>query len=89
MKTISSRLFSPGKEQGGMAKISREELLKDQRVIEEIKRHLWIESEKAGHDIGFDKAAEDWLARFSAGWVKHYMPDKTKKSNPLKKGKAF
>ncbi len=47
------------------------ELLKDKRVIEEINRHLWIESEKAGYDIGFEKAADDWLKRFSGEWIKY------------------
>jgi len=71
MKKILSALFN---HRGaiGMAKMSKEELLKDPRVVEEIKRHLWLESEKAGHDIGFDQAANDWIAKFSAGWVKHY-----------------
>ncbi|MFA5059883.1 MAG: hypothetical protein WC676_04580 [Candidatus Omnitrophota bacterium] len=55
-----------------MAKIDLKELLKDKRVVEEINRHLWIESEKAGYDIGFEKAAEDWLKRFSAEWVKFH-----------------
>lgn len=57
-------------------KFDPKELLKDKRVIEEINRHLWIESEKAGHDIGFEKAAEDWLKRFSMEWVKYNMPEK-------------
>lgn len=68
-----------------MAKVSREELLKDPRVIEEIKRHLWIESEKSGYDIGFEKAADDWMAKFSAGWVKHYIAGKSVKSTTVKK----
>jgi len=86
MKKILSALFN---HQGamGMAKVSREELLRDPRVIEEIKRHLWIESEKAGHDIGFDKAADDWIIKFSAGWVKHYMADKSYKSSSSKKAR--
>ena len=33
-----------------MTKSEREKLLKDKRVVEEINRHLWIESEKAGFD---------------------------------------
>jgi hypothetical protein len=28
----------------------------------------WIESEKAGHDIGFEKALLDWIVRFRATW---------------------
>ncbi len=84
MKKILSALFNHSGAIG-MAKISKDELLKDPRVIEEIKRHLWIESEKAGHDIGFEKAADDWVAKFSAGWVKHYMADKPAKSSSTKK----
>ncbi len=50
------------------------ELLKDKSVIEEINRHKWIESEKAGHDIGFDKAAEDWIKRYSSAWLQYHVP---------------
>ena len=87
MKKILSALFN---HHGavGMAKVSREELLKDPRVIEEINRHLWIESEKAGHDIGFEKATDDWITRFSAGWVKHFMSDKSSKSSSKKSSKS-
>ena len=35
---------------------------------EEILRHKWIESEKAGHDIGFEKALLDWIVKHRAGW---------------------
>ena len=51
-------------------------LLKDRRVVEEIQRHLWIESEKAGYDIGFDKATEDWLKNFSKAWMDYHLPKK-------------
>ena len=44
-----------------MKELKNQHLLQDKRVVEEINRHLWIESEKAGHDIGFDSAASDWL----------------------------
>lgn len=57
-----------------------EMLLKDQRVIDEIQRHLWIESEKAGHDIGFDAAREDWLKRFSKAWMAYNLPQAIAKS---------
>lgn len=52
-----------------MVKMLNADLLKDQKVIQEIERHKWIESEKAGFDIGFDKAAEDWLNRYSEQWM--------------------
>ncbi len=50
-------------------------LMRDKRVLAEIDRHLWIESEKAGKDIGFDQAREDWLKRFSKAWMSYHMPD--------------
>jgi len=50
-------------------------LLSDKRVIAEIQRHQWFESEKAGHDIGFEKAKEDWLKRFSGAWMQYNMPE--------------
>jgi hypothetical protein len=35
---------------------------------EEILRHKWIESEKAGYDIGFEKALLDWVMRHRGNW---------------------
>lgn len=35
---------------------------------EEILRHKWLESEKAGYDIGFEKALLDWIVKHRAGW---------------------
>ncbi|MFM7209387.1 MAG: hypothetical protein ACKOY8_06160 [Verrucomicrobiota bacterium] len=35
---------------------------------EEILRHKWIESEKAGHDIGFERALIDWTRNHRARW---------------------
>lgn len=52
----------------------KEKLLNDRRVIDEIKRHQWMESERAGHDIGFNRAAEDWLDRFAGAWMDYHMP---------------
>jgi len=34
----------------------------------EILRHKWIESEKVGHDIGFEKALLDWIVKHRAAW---------------------
>ena len=34
----------------------------------EILRHKWIESEKAGHDIGFERALLDWIVKYRSGW---------------------
>lgn len=35
---------------------------------EEILRHKWIESEKAGHDIGFERALTDWIVNHRTKW---------------------
>lgn len=35
---------------------------------EEILRHKWIESEKAGQDIGFERALLDWIVKYRSGW---------------------
>lgn len=35
---------------------------------EEILRHKWIESEKAGQDIGFEKALLDWIVKHRSSW---------------------
>ena len=35
---------------------------------EEILRHKWIESEKAGHDIGFERALLDWIKKHRDRW---------------------
>ena len=32
-------------------------------IVKEIEKHKWFESEKAGHDIGGNRAALDWLKR--------------------------
>lgn len=35
---------------------------------EEILRHKWIESEKAGKDIGFERALLDWIIKYRSSW---------------------
>ena len=37
---------------------------------DEILRHKWIESEKAGHDIGFERALTDWIIKHRSKWRK-------------------
>ncbi len=34
----------------------------------EILKHKWIESEKAGKDIGFEKALLDWIVKYRSNW---------------------
>ena len=35
---------------------------------EEILRHKWIESEKQGKDIGFERALLDWIRKHRESW---------------------
>ncbi|TAL04826.1 MAG: hypothetical protein EPO07_04695 [Verrucomicrobia bacterium] len=35
---------------------------------EEVLKHKWIESEKAGYDIGFERALVDWVVNHRAKW---------------------
>jgi hypothetical protein len=37
---------------------------------EEVFRHKWLESEKAGRDIGYDAALIDWVMRHKTEWKK-------------------
>lgn len=37
---------------------------------EEILRHKWFESEKKGHDIGYDRARVDWKIKYRSQWRK-------------------
>lgn len=41
---------------------------------DEIYRHKWLESEKCGYDIGFDKALIEWVLKYRRGWRtnRHY-----------------
>jgi hypothetical protein len=42
---------------------------------EEILKHKWIESEKLGYDIGFEKALLDWIVRHRASWRNQRHPN--------------
>ena len=37
---------------------------------DEILRHKWYESEKAGYDVGFEYALTDWIIKHRAEWRK-------------------
>ncbi len=54
---------------------SASELLKNSSLYkefqaerEEIMKHKWIESEKAGCDIGFERALTDWIIKHRSKW---------------------
>jgi len=39
---------------------------------EEMKRHKWIESEKAGYDLG-NNAIHDWIKKHAKGFREQYI----------------
>ena len=39
---------------------------------EEIKKYKWIESEKVGRDIGWERAAQEWLQKHFPGWKRDH-----------------
>jgi hypothetical protein len=47
--------------------------LKDELVLQEIRKHKWLESEKAGYEIGFASAAYDWICRFGNDYLNHQI----------------
>ncbi|MEW6302815.1 MAG: DUF4032 domain-containing protein [Verrucomicrobiota bacterium] len=54
---------------GGEDLVKRSSLYREfQAEREEILKHKWIESEKAGHDIGFERALTDWIVRHRTKW---------------------
>jgi hypothetical protein len=40
---------------------------------EEVLKHKWLESEKAGHDIGLEQAMTDWSIKHRSQWLKAQM----------------
>ncbi len=75
MKKPSEDMEAPNEENSALVKNSvlYKEFLAER---EEILRHKWLESEKAGHDIGFEKALLDWIVKFRSSWR-----EKRQKSN--------
>lgn len=65
-------------------KIDAKKLLRNKKVIAEINRHKWLESEIAGYDIGFEMAAEDWLKKHAAAWVAYHLKKSLKKKSKRK-----
>ena len=43
---------------------------------EEILRHKWLESEKAGADIGFEQALTDWMVNHRSQWRKRRQTER-------------
>lgn len=43
---------------------------------EEIMKHKWYESERAGKDIGFAQALIDWTIKFKNKWIRERYPER-------------
>jgi hypothetical protein len=43
---------------------------------EEILKHKWYESEKAGYDIGLARAKTDWTVRHRSQWLKWWLQER-------------
>ena len=50
------------------------------KELNEILKHKWIESEKAGRDIGFNRALIDWVSKHRNAWR-----ESIKKASPKNK----
>ena len=66
---MSTQEKSPPKQNKDRAVLNRSSLYKEFLAErEEILRHKWLESEKAGKDIGFERALLDWIRKHRDGW---------------------
>lgn len=68
--------------------LDREKLLQIKEVVEEVNRHKWIQSEMAGFDIGFNKAADDWFQKHATAWVAFHNPLAAAKATKATKAKG-
>jgi hypothetical protein len=61
---------------------------------EEILRHKWIESERLGYDIGFERALLDWIRKHRESWrsarraQQTYQPEAGKTQAPAENAKS-
>ncbi len=56
---------------------------------EEILKHKWIESEKAGTDIGFEKALLDWIVKHRSAWRASRIRVSSPSSSLISTGKSM
>jgi len=56
------------------------EIMAERRQIE---KHKWLESEKAGKDIGYEKALFSWVRHHRTQWLKFRRAKYTKKRKSL------
>jgi hypothetical protein len=66
--------------------VTKSSLYKEfQAELDEILRHKWLESEKAGRDIGFEEALTDWIMKHRSKWRKarQNSPSRTDENKAL------
>ena len=54
-------------------------------VVEEVQKYKWIESEKLGYDIGFERAAKEWMEKHGELFEKYYESLTEQDPAPVKK----
>jgi hypothetical protein len=64
-------------------------LLDDRRVVDEIERYKWIESEKLGKDIGRERAAMEWIRAYGEIWLKLNKPLEYKQMQQLHRSRQI
>ena len=64
---------SPSKEPGSSREFVKQSSLYQEFLAEreEILRHKWLESERLGYDIGFERALLDWIRKHRDSWRAH------------------
>ena len=62
--SLPSKNFEPSREFVKQSSLYQEFLAER----EEILRHKWLESERLGYDIGFERALLDWIRKHREGW---------------------
>ncbi len=65
------------KRPGSLSNLLRNSLLyrRFQAERAEILKHKWYESERAGHDIGFEWAQTDWNIKHRSEWLKRWRKE--------------
>jgi hypothetical protein len=43
--------------------------------LKELELHKWLESEKAGYDIGMERARLDWYCKHRAAWLTAWLKE--------------
>ena len=51
--------------------------------IHEVEKHIWFESEKAGHDIGGNAARLDWMRKYRKTWNRQWAENNKKSEDSV------